>query len=214
MVTHRAAPRFHYQDAIADAQRAVRFIRSNAARYGIRAERIGAVGGSSGGHLVSLLATLDGKGDPDAADPVERESSKVQCVVAFYPATDLTKFESPSPVATVTALMGMRPPAANGPPSSPDVKLYREASPINHVSPDDPPFLIVHGDADTVVPYHQSESMETALRKAGIQVKLVRGPGLDHFVAAPGWEKIDRAGMAHDWFWTHLRTSVATSSPR
>ena len=109
VINHRAAPRFHYQDAADDAQRSVRFIRSNAARYGIRPDRIGALGGSSGGHLVSLLGTLDGKGDPEALDPVQRESSKVQSVVAFYPATDLTKFEAPFSVATVTALMGMRP---------------------------------------------------------------------------------------------------------
>ena len=94
-------------------------------------------------------------------------------MVAFYPATDLTKFESPMGLATVTALMGMRPPFANAPKSSPDVKLYQEASPINHVSFDDPPFLIVHGDADKIVPYQQSENMEAALRKAGVPVKLI-----------------------------------------
>ena len=80
-LNHRALPRFHYPAAVEDVQRAVRFVRGNAAGFGIRPDRIGAVGGSSGGHLVSMLGTLDGKGNPDDPDPVERES-KVQCVVA------------------------------------------------------------------------------------------------------------------------------------
>src|SRR5258708_2890852 len=63
-VNHRALPRFRYPAAVEDVQRAVRFVRHNASRYGIRADRIGAAGGSSGGHLVSMLGTLDGNGNP------------------------------------------------------------------------------------------------------------------------------------------------------
>ncbi len=82
-VNHRSLPRFHYPAAVEDVQRAVRFVRSNAASFGIRPDRIGATGGSSGGHLVSMLGTLDGKGNPDDPDPVERESAKVQCKNKF-----------------------------------------------------------------------------------------------------------------------------------
>src|SRR6186997_2270593 len=70
VVTHRAAPRFHFPDAVDDVQRAVRYVRQNAARYGIAKDRIGALGASSGGHLVSMLGTLDGKGNPESQDPV------------------------------------------------------------------------------------------------------------------------------------------------
>src|SRR5262247_1667284 len=63
-INHRAAPRFRYPAAVEDAQRAVRFVRHNSERFGISATRIGAAGGSSGGHLVSLLGTLAGEGDP------------------------------------------------------------------------------------------------------------------------------------------------------
>src|SRR5262249_50679507 len=62
-LNHRAAPRFRFPAAVDDVQRAVRFVRHNAAKYGIRPDRIGACGGSSGGHLVSMLGVLDGKGD-------------------------------------------------------------------------------------------------------------------------------------------------------
>src|SRR3954447_20322930 len=95
VITHRAAPRFHFPDAVDDAQRAVRYVRQNAARYGIDKDRIGAFGASSGGHLVSMLGTLDGKGTPDNPDPVEQQSAKVQCVVALYPVTDPAKVDTP-----------------------------------------------------------------------------------------------------------------------
>ena len=206
VITHRAAPRFHYPAPVEDAQRAVRFVRHHAARYGIASERIGALGGSSGGHLVNMLGTLDGNGDPDNPDPVERGNSKVQCVVALYAPSDMAKIDTPFGSVTVTALLGMRPPRANTPKTSPDAKLYWEASPVNYVSADDPPFLLIHGDADRIVPYQQSEIMEAALRKAGVPVKLVRVPGGGHGSSFPGArEKADWAAQALEWFNTYLR---------
>jgi acetyl esterase/lipase len=205
VITHRAAPRYHYPDAVEDAQRAVRFVRHNAGRYGIREERIGALGGSSGGHLVNMLGTLDGKGDMESSDPVQRESSKVQCVVALYAPSDMAKIDTPFGSVTVTAFLGMRPPR-NAPKSAPEAKLYWDASPVNHVTPDDPPFLLIHGDADKTVPYAQSEIMEAALRKAGVAVKLIRVPGGGHGSSFPGArEKMDWAAQALEWFETHLR---------
>ena len=88
-INHRATPRFQYPAAVEDAQRAVRFVRHHAERFGIDPNRIGAMGGSSGGHLVSLLGTLDGAGDPDDPDPLNQESAKVQCVVARAVPADL-----------------------------------------------------------------------------------------------------------------------------
>jgi acetyl esterase/lipase len=205
VITHRAAPRFRYPDAVQDAQRAVRFVRHNAARWGIGASRIGALGGSSGGHLVNMLGTLDGKGDPEDADAAQRESAKVQCVVTLYGPSDMAKVDTPFGSVTVTAFMGARPPR-NAPTTSPDAKLYWEASPVNHVSPDDPPFLLLHGDEDKTVPYQQSEIMEAALRKAGVPVKLIRVPGGGHGSSFPGArEKTDWPAAALEWFNEHLR---------
>lgn len=105
VINHRAAPRFHVQNIIEDAQPAVRFVRGNAKAYGIRADRIGAVGASSGGHLVSMLGTMDGNGDTDAADPIDRESSKIQAAVTFYAPVDLRgEADTPANAATITSL--------------------------------------------------------------------------------------------------------------
>jgi acetyl esterase/lipase len=214
VITHRASPRFHIADIVADVQRATRFVRANASRWGIRADRLGALGGSSGGHLVSMLGTLDGKGDPDAADPVERESAKVQCVVAFYPAVDLAKIDTPSGSVAVSLATGIRPPAPGAAASSAAAKQYREDSPVTHVTPDDPPFLLLHGDADKTVPFQQSEIMEAALRNVGVPVKLIRAPGAGHGTASAGWNAIDWPALALDWFDTRLRVGTPSAAAR
>ena len=214
VITHRASPRFHIADIVPDVQRATRFIRANASRWGIRADRLGALGGSSGGHLVSMLGTLDGKGDPDATDPVERESAKVQCVVAFYPATDLAKIDTPSGSVAVSLATGIRPPAPGASASSASSRQYRESSPVTYVTPDDPPFLLLHGDADKTVPFQQSEIMEAALKKAGVAVKLIRVPGAGHGTASPGWNAIDWPALALDWFETRLREGTPSAGAR
>jgi len=103
VINHRAAPRFRYPAPIEDAQRAVRFIRHNAAAYAIDGRRLGAWGASSGGHLAGLLGTLDGAGDPNDSDPVNRESAKVQAVVTLFPATDLASLTTRAGVTAVTA---------------------------------------------------------------------------------------------------------------
>jgi acetyl esterase/lipase len=205
VITHRAAPRFRHPAAVEDAQRAVRYVRHHAARYGIRADRIGALGGSSGGHLVNMLGTLGGEGTPDDSDVVQRASAKVQCVVAFYAPSDMAKINTPFGSVTVTAMLGMRTPR-NTKVDTPDVVLYREASPVTHVSGDDPPFLLIHGDNDQIVPFAQSEIMKAALEKAGVAVKLIRVPGGGHGPDFPGSkEKQDWPSESHGWFNMHLK---------
>ena len=211
VITHRASPRFHLDDIVQDVQRAARFIRANASRYGIRADRIGALGGSSGGHLVSMLGTLDGKGDPDASDPVDRESSKVQCVVAFYPGIDLVKIDTMNGLMALALATGVRPPGPNAAAGSLAVKQFQKASPVTYVTPDDPPFLLIHGDSDKTVPFQQSEIMDAALRQAGVAVKLVRVPGAEHGTSSVGWDSIDWSGLTFEWFEAHLRQAVSVA---
>lgn len=200
-VNHRSLPRFHYPAAVEDVQRAVRFVRHNAAVYGIRPDRIGAAGGSSGGHLVSMLGTLDGKGNPSDPDPVERESAKVQCVVARAAPTNFLKLKP-------NLFLGMPLPAGDGPAekNSVEYKTYVEASPITYVTPDDPPFLLMHGDKDQTVPFEQSVDFEKALREAGVTVKLIRVEGAGHGPSFPGAiHPPDYLGEMVAWFNRYLR---------
>ena len=198
-INHRALPRFRYPAAVEDAQRAVRFIRHNAARFGIRPDRIGASGGSSGGHLVSMLGTLDGKGRADDPDPVEHESAKVQCVVARAAPTNFVTNE-PAGVKFLGMALVARVDKA-----SKEYQTYTEASPISHVSKDDPPFLLMHGDKDELVPLAQSIDFEKALKAAGVTVKLVIVEGAGHGPSFPGaTHPPDYMGEMVQWFDRYL----------
>jgi len=174
-INHRGAPRFHYPAAVEDVQRAVRFVRQHAKRFGVDPDRIGGVGGSSGAHLVGLVAALGASGTADDSDPVGRQPATLQCVVLVAGPGDLAKMIGTSGIATAAVVSFLE----HGP--TPDAqKIYRAASPITHVSPSTPPALLIHGDADETVPFHQSLDMEAALRATQVPVKLVRVPGGTH----------------------------------
>ena len=197
-LNHRAVPRFRYPAQVDDVQRAVRFVRHNAARFGIREDRIGASGGSSGGHLVSMLGTLDGAGKPTDADPVERESAKVQCVVARAAPIDFLTGNNG------VNIMGMARPL-KGTENTEEYKIFQAASPVTHITADDPPFLLMHGDKDEQVDYAQSVEMEARLKAVGITVKLLRIPGGAHGPTFPGAvNPPDYMGEMVRWFNTYL----------
>jgi dipeptidyl aminopeptidase/acylaminoacyl peptidase len=207
-VNHRNGPRFHYPAAVEDVQRAVRYIRYKAKDYGVDPARIGAVGYSSGAYLAAMLGVLDGTGDSADPDPINRMSAKVQCVVASAAPTDLQLASSGDP--NVASYMGQLRPRAAGLDPRPDpvaVRAYREASPITHVSASSAPTLLLHGDADPIVSFHQSEVMEAAMRRVGVDVRLVRLPGGDHGFGGdaarhPDWP--DFLGETVRWLDRHL----------
>jgi acetyl esterase/lipase len=211
-VTHRATPAFRFPAPLEDAQRAVRFIRHHAAKYGIDPARIGGSGGSSGAHLVRMLATMDGTGDPGDADAVNRESAKLQCAVARAAPIDLVRM-NPSLGAGALALLLGANVTEGTPKASAEYKAAWAASPINYVSTDDPPMLLVHGDADRTVPFNQSELMEAALRKAGVPVQLIRIEGGDHGPTFPGAKNPpDYKAAMVKWFDEHLRRGSSSSN--
>jgi len=212
-INHRAAPRFRFPAQIEDAQRAVRFIRAHAGDYRIDPNRIGAYGSSSGGHLASLLGTTDSPGDPANADPVERQPAKVRAVVALFPPTDLRTLRGERGLAHI-ALMGFlyqdpadRPPGAVREDETENIQ-YARASPVTHVTPDDAPMLLMHGDADDVVPIDQSTTLEAALKSAGVEVRFIRVPGGGHgenFRFAKNDPRLpDQYGETRRWFDAHL----------
>src|SRR5262245_18630853 len=204
-ITHRAIPTFKYPAQFEDAERAVRFMRAHAAKYGIDPARIGGAGGSSGAHLVSMLGTHGGPGDASDPDAVNRESSKIQCVVARAAPLDLLQMKPSTGGDALALLLGSRVTETT-PKTAVEYKTAWAASPINYVAADSPPFLLIHGDGDRIVPYHQSELMEAALTKAGVAVKLLRIPGGDHGPTFPGAvNPPDYKAEMVKWFDVHLR---------
>ena len=161
-----------------DTREAVRWVRRHAADYGVDPDRIVALGVSAGGHLASLLGTYpDGPVDPDARDrqsaPASSSSSpsddsaRVQAVVDLYGPADLLG-SRPSlslPSTPVTLMLGGALEAMPG--------RYEAASPIHHVSADDPPMLVIHGRDDRLVPLEQSRALAAALDEAGVAHRLI-----------------------------------------
>ena len=192
-VSHRSAPRFRYPAAVEDVQRAVRFARHNARQYGVDPARLGGIGGSSGAHLVGLVAMLRSPGLADDPDPVNRQAATLETVVLRAGPFNMA-FE---PVSNAqVSFMGMLP-------QGPEAKVYAAASPITHVSAGAPPTLLLHGDADEAVPFAQAEAMEKALRAANVPVQLLRIPGGKHGPTFGG-----RAVRRDDWPDYHAVTTA------
>jgi acetyl esterase/lipase len=202
-VVHGSQPKFTIPEIEVDIHRAVRFIRHNAGRFGVDPNRFGITGGSAGGHLTLTMATQGAKGDPDAKDPIDRESSEIQCAACLFPPTDFLNYGKPGEDAVgVGTLKGFK--AAFGPRSDTAEdrqKLGREISPIYFVHSNLPPILIIHGDADKLVPIYQSEMFVKRCREVGSEAKLVVREGKSH-----GWPDMSKdLALLADWFDEHLR---------
>jgi acetyl esterase/lipase len=202
-VVHGSQPKFTITEIEPDIHRAVRFIRHNAARYGVDPDRLGITGGSAGGHLSLTMGTQGGSGDAGAKDPVDRESSAVQCVACLFPPTDFLNYSKPGEDAVGVGIL--KPfKAAFGPRADTEEerqKLGREISPIYFVHSNMPPILIIHGNADTLVPIYQSETFVKRCEAMGSTARLVVREGKTH-----GWADMSKdLELFADWFDEHLR---------
>lgn len=196
-VDYRLAPKYTYPAPLDDVRYGIRCLRYNAKQLRVDPDRIAVLGTSAGGLFSNLIGVLPDDGDPQAKDLVARQSSRVRAVVSFYALGDLRDQMDSEAVRT---LMG---PLAEGDGAA---QAFARASPIVHISKDDPPFLLLHGTADTVVPYQASQSFYDALVAAGVSAKLVGIPGGDHMLAA--WPELpdppDWQGILIEWLKTHL----------
>jgi acetyl esterase/lipase len=212
-VVHGSQPKFTIPEVLDDMNRAVRFVRHDAKKYGVDPDRLGITGGSAGGHLSLMQGTTGKAGKTAAPDPVDRESSKVQAVACFFPPTDFLNYGKPGEVAlgrgTLTAF---RPPfefwerdkKTNALILIEDEEKRKEIgksiSPVYHVTKDSAPALVIHGDADKLVPIQQAELMAEAYKKAEVPFELVVKEG-----AAHGWQGMDKdMQVCADWFDKYL----------
>lgn len=178
-VNYRLAPKYPYPFMVQDVQRAVRFIRHNAAKWNADPNRIALVGGSAGGYLSNMVGLLNAPGNPEAADPVDRESAQAQAVVSLYAQSsfefvplneDVHRFLDP-----FIAKVGYK-------------EAIREASPITYVNKNDPPFLEILGDQDEYIPFSEATNLQTALHHVGVSCEIIRIPGGKH--GTGGWNKL------------------------
>lgn len=205
-VVHGSQPKFIISEIIPDIHRAVRFIRHNAARWSINPDHLGITGSSAGGHLSLTMGTQGGPGQADAKDPVDRESSAIQAVACFYPPTDFLNYGKEGEIATGVGTLKDYVPAFGPEAATPAGRqhLGETLSPARFVSAKMAPTLIIHGDADPLVPIQQSQRFVSLATAAGATAKLIVKPGAEH--GGKTWLNIegDRNLLA-DWFDHYLR---------
>ena len=177
-VNYRLAPQYVWPAQIVDVKCAVRYLRANAQHYGIDPSKIGAWGGSAGGHLVSMLGTAG----PDAGFDMgqySQLSSSVQAVVDMFGPADLTAGGwGPYAASVVEQVFGVKP--------GQDSSALAHASPVTYIQSNDPPFLILHGAKDAVVPLSQSQELARRLQAAGVPATLVTVQNAGHGFAPTG----------------------------
>lgn len=181
-INYRLSRHAIFPAQIEDVKAAVRWLRANAKTYRLDPNRFAAWGSSAGGHLVAMLGTTGDVAEFEMGENLE-VSSKVQAVVDYFGPTDFLQMD------THRLPDGL----VHDAPDSPESKLVggpiqehkdrvAKANPITYVSKANPPFLIIHGDRDKLVPYHQSVLLKDALEKAGVPVTFYKVEGGGH-----GW---------------------------
>jgi acetyl esterase/lipase len=160
VLQYRLGPRYHHPIEMQDGLRAVRFVRARAAELGFRADRIGLLGFSAGGHLASTVATHFDSGNPSAPDPIDRLSSRPDFAILAYPVISMTAEYAHE--GSVTNLLSEHP----------DPKLAIDMSNELHVTRETPPTFLFTTNADTTVLPENSIAFYMALRKAGVPAEI------------------------------------------
>ncbi len=218
-VVHGSQPKFTIPEVLGDMNRAVRFIRYHAQDYGIDPNRIGISGGSAGGHLSLMQGTAGDLGSPDAKDPIDKMSSRVQAVACFFPPTDFLNYGKTGEIALGRGVLKDFRAPFDFHEFDPQVKAFvpitseeklleigKQISPLYHVTADDPPTLIFHGDADTLVPIQQAELIVAKFKEVGVPAELVVKKG-----AAHGWpDMLGDMNVLADWFDKYLKPAAKT----
>jgi acetyl esterase/lipase len=206
-INYRLSGQARFPAQIHDAKASIRWLRANAAELGIDPDRIGVWGHSAGGHLAALLGSSRGLDELEGDSGSAGVSSGVQAVAAISAPMDFLavppRGDDPDPERVAEKLFGG--------PLEERRALVRLASPVTHVSGDSPPFLIVHGEDDEVVPVGHAQLLHDALVRCGVESTLVRLPQADHVLAAPAlgvaapdaWSDVGSQALA--FFSAHLQ---------
>lgn len=201
LVRHGSTPRYPVPEMIGDIIRSVRFVRLHAKEYGVDPARLGIVGGSSGGHLALMAALTADDGKPDAKDPIEKISSRVQAIMAWFPPVDFINWGGENGYKMVEKIRPTLFPDMFGKITDLETQL-KSVSPIYHLTAEAPPLFLVHGDADKTVPVQQSHTLKAKYEELKRPVQLTIQSGGPH-TYWPGIEKNYPA--IWEWFDRYLK---------
>lgn len=160
VLRYRLGPRYRHPVQLGDAQRAIRLVRARAQELGVQPDRIGIMGFSAGGHLAATAGTRFTAGSAEAADPVDRVSSRPDFLILGYPVISFDP--SVTHAGSVRNLIG----------EPPDAALVALLSNERHVTRETPPTFLFHTTADTGVPAENSVRFYLALKQAGVPAEM------------------------------------------
>lgn len=201
-VVHGSQPKYAIPDILQDIERATRYVRVHAREYGVDPDRLGIAGASAGGHLSLMQGARGRDGDPAAKDPMERASSRVQAVACFFPPTDFLNYGKPGENALSSeTLKAFRPAFGNKSQEPAELESHgRAISLVSFVTKEMPPTLIIHGDADLLVPIQQAEVFMKRLGEVNVPHELVVRKGQGH-----SWPTLgEDVNLLAAWFDRHL----------
>jgi acetyl esterase/lipase len=165
---------------ILDVKAAVRWLRAHAGQYTLDPTRFAAWGESAGGHLVAMLGATGHVAAWEVGEHLE-QSSRVQAVVDYFGPTDFRQMDAHRlPEGMVHDLADSPESELVGGPIQARPERVADANPITYVTPDAPPYLVIHGERDPLVPHHQSELLVAALARAGVEHTFYTVPGAGH----------------------------------
>lgn len=212
-ITYRVAPASTFPAPLEDVKSAIRYLRAHADQFHIDSQHIGVMGGSAGGYLAAFAGTTSGMRQFDSGGNLE-QSSDVQAVVDLYGVSDLTAIGADygpdvqelhrSPAAT-EALWINGSPVFGGKDGGIDANPEgaAAANPISYISDKTPPFLLMHGDADTVVSPSQTEILRAALAQHNVEAQRYVVKGAGHGGAL--WIQPEIMKLIIDFFDAHLK---------
>ncbi|HSP14644.1 MAG TPA: alpha/beta hydrolase [Thermoanaerobaculia bacterium] len=209
-IDYPLAPQFIWPTQIEACKAAVRWLRANAARFHIDPERVGVFGTSAGGHLGAVLGTSGGEASLEGLQLGDSQfSSRVKAVVDFYGPSDLLMLDDQKlPCIPLDGNASYMPPSLlMGCPIQQCREWTETANPIHYISADDPPFLLMHGMLDCLVPFQQSVMLHAALEASGIDSTLILLPNAQH--ADDQFNDAKYKKIVDDWLDKHLRGPVA-----
>mgnify|MGYP000998565202 FL=1 len=165
---------------LAHVKTGIRYVKAHASEYGIDPDRLGLTGASAGGHLALLAGMCVEPPDPDAEEPLDKLGTGVKAVGVFCPATDFLDWNGKKYGLDLMEWRLVFRDGATGTTEAQKEEAAKAVSPFYQVKAGLPPFLLVHGDADTVIPVQQSIKLAKALRDAGNSAELIVKQGADH----------------------------------